>query len=90
MVDVKLKKSEVTLVKKYCSRASDRDLALLADCLPQTMMGDRAAACEVLQGDKEIDMWLSAASGADEWFFKADSIGDFASIEIEARSKKAK
>lgn len=90
MVDMKLKKSEVTLVKKYCSRVSDRDLSLLADCLPQTMMGDRSLACDVFQADKEIDMWLSAASGADEWFFKADSIGEFASIEMETRSKKAK
>jgi hypothetical protein len=87
--DLKLTKSEVTLVKRYCSRVSDDDLAVLASHLPQEMMGDRARACEILQEDKEIDAWLGLASGVDEWFVKADSIGEMACVERDVRSKKA-
>jgi hypothetical protein len=53
------------------------------------VVGDRSAACDILQKDKEIDRWLACAMSADEWFFKADSIGEIASLEAEARSKKA-
>lgn len=89
MVDFKLGKSEVGLIKKYCSRASEEHLLVLASSLPQSVMGDRSEACAILQEDKEMDKWLSHASGADDWFFKVDSIGDFASLELEARSKKS-
>lgn len=89
MPDLKLGKSELTLIKKYCSRVEDADLCLLACSLPQRVVGDRSAACEVLQKDKEIDKWLACAASADDWFFKADSIGEIASLEAEARAKKA-
>lgn len=88
-VDVKLGKSEIGLIKKYCSRASDEHLSMLASSLPQSVMGDRAAACEILQEDKEIDKWLAHAASADDWFAKVDSIGEFAIAEIQARSKKS-
>lgn len=87
--DFKLTKSEVTLVKRYCSRVSDENLAVLASHLPQEMIGDRARACEILQQDKEIDSWLGLAAGVEEWFFKADSIGEMACLESEIRSNKA-
>lgn len=85
---VKLTKSEVSLIKRYCSRASDEDLSTLSSYLPQTFGGDRAFASEILQADKEMDTWLVLASGVDELFVKMDSIGEFASIEREARSNK--
>ena len=51
---------------------------------------DSAAGLERLkQKDKEIDKWLACAASADEWFFKADSIGEIASLEADARAKKA-
>ena len=89
MVDSKLGKSEVLLIKKYCIRASDEDLSLLASALPQSIMGDRSAACDVLQKDKEIDKWLTYAANVDDFFSKIDAIGDFAVLEIEARAKKS-
>jgi hypothetical protein len=89
MPDLKLAKSELTLIKKYCSKIDDVDLCTLACSLPQQVVGDRSAACDILQKDKEIDRWLACAMSADEWFFKADSIGEIASLEAEARSKKA-
>ena len=88
MVNFKLGKSEMALIKSYCSRVTDDNLSLLASSLPQSVIGDRAAACEILQKDKEIDKWLSYASSAGDWFSKIDSIGDFAAQEQEARSKK--
>lgn len=89
MPELKLGKSELTLIKKYCSRVDDADLCTLACSLPQRVLGDRSAACEIFQKDKEIDRWLACAASADEWFFKADSIGEMAALEAEARSKKA-
>lgn len=87
-VSNKLGKSEVNLIKQYCSRVSDEDLAVLAEILPQTIAFDRSAACEILQKDKEVDRWLAQASGPDELFSKIDGIGEFAAAEIENRSKK--
>jgi len=87
--EVKIGKSEMGLIKKYCSRASDENLSVLASSLPQSVMGDRAAACEILQADKEMDKWLGLAASADDWFVKIDSIGEFAIAEIQTRSKKS-
>lgn len=87
--DLRLTKSEVTLVKKYCSRVSDDNLAVLASHIPQEMMGDIAKACEILQEDEEVNSWLVLATGVDDWFMKVDSIGEMASVERDSRSKKA-
>lgn len=89
MPELKLGKSELTLIKKYCSRVDDADLCALACSLPQHVIGDRSAACDILQKDKEIDRWLACAVSADDWFFKADSVGEIAALEAEARAKKA-
>lgn len=84
----RLGKSEMNLVKQYCSRVSDEDLQVLADLLPQTVAFDRSSACAILQKDKEVDRWLSLAAGADDWFAKVDGIGDQAALEMESRAKK--
>lgn len=89
MRELKLVKSELGLIKKYCTRIEDADLCLLACSLPQRVVGDRAAACEVLQKDKEMDKWLASSLSAEEWFFKADTIGEIAALEAESRAKKA-
>lgn len=86
----KLGKSEVSLIKAYCSRLSDEHLQILSQLLPQQIIGDRSEACEILQQDKEIDKWLSQASSAEDWFSKADSIGESSLLEIEARNSKKK
>ena len=84
----KVGKSEATLVKEFCSRASDDDLRMLADLLPQTWAFDRAIACTALQRDIQIDRWLSQATGAEDWFVRADSVGDAAAAELDRRSAK--
>lgn len=86
----KLGKSEVSLMKEYCTRASEEDLVALVELLPQTIAGDRASACTILQRDKEVDRWLAQASGADDWFAKVDGIGEQAELELQARSRKSK
>jgi hypothetical protein len=83
-----LGKSEISLIKNYCSRLSDEDLAKVSELLPQTIAGDRSSACAILENDKEIDRWLSLANGAEDFFVRVDSIGEFAIIELEERSKK--
>lgn len=84
----KLGKSEVNLLKQYCSRLSEQDISMLSQLLPQTIAFDRSEACSILQKDKEVDRWLSQASGSDDWFMKIDSIADFVAAEMESRSKK--
>ncbi|NBT59210.1 hypothetical protein EBT16_10550, partial [bacterium] len=73
----------MNLVKQYCSRVSDEDLAVLVDLLPQKVAFDRSSACAILQKDKEVDRWLSQAAGAEDWFIKVDGIGDQAILEME-------
>lgn len=87
---VKLGKSEVNLIKQYCSRLSDQDISVLSQLLPQTIAFDRSEACSILQRDKEVDKWLMQASGSDDWFAKVDSIADFIVAEMESRLKKKK
>jgi uncharacterized membrane protein YcaP (DUF421 family) len=89
-VKKKIGKSEVSLIKEYCSRVTDEDLQNLSQLLPQQIAGDRSLACATLQKDKEVDKWLAQASSAEEWFNKVDSIGEIASAEIEVRNSKKK
>jgi hypothetical protein len=86
----KLGNSEISLIKDYCSRVSDDDLHALATLLPQSIAGDRSMACGILQRDKEVDRWLAQAAGWDDWFSRADAIGEFAAIEADLRAKKSK
>lgn len=86
--EFKLSKSEINLIKNYCSRASDEDLSVIASSLPQAVIGDRAAACEIFQKDKEMDRWLTLAANVTDFFSKIDSVGDFAILELQARAKK--
>lgn len=83
-------KSEVGLVKDFCSRMSDDDLKSLADLLPQTIAFDRSSACSVLQKDAQADRWLQQATGADDLFARIDSIGDVAAEELQSRASKKK
>lgn len=84
----KVGKSEVSLVKEFCARASDEDLRFLADLLPQTIAFDRSSACAVLQKDGQVDKWLQQAAGWEDLFTRIDSIGDVAADELQSRSKK--
>jgi hypothetical protein len=87
--EYKLTKSESVLLKNYCSRVSDEELFILASSLPQSVIGDRSLACDILQKDKEIDRWLMLAPSADDWFSKIDNIGEFAVLEIQSRTNKS-
>jgi predicted RNA-binding Zn ribbon-like protein len=86
----KLGKSEITLIKEYCSRLSDEDLQSLSALLPQTIAGDTSRACDWFQGDLQIDRWLSQAMGADDWFARVDGIGELVEIELNSRLSKKK
>lgn len=86
----KLGKSEITLIKDYCGRLSDEDLNMIASLLPQSISGDRSNACSILQKDKEVDRWLSQATGAEDWFSRVDAIGEIALVEAETRNNNTK
>lgn len=88
-MDFKLTKTEIKLIKKYCSKISDDKLQILSETLPQSVTGDRSNACSILQEDEHIDGWLSHMSGAEEWFSKVDSIGEFATLEMQDRFRKS-
>lgn len=84
----KVGKSEVALLKEFCTRSSEEDLRMLADLLPQTVAFDRSVACSILQKDNQIDRWLTQAASADDWFVRVDSVGDAAAAELEQRATK--
>jgi hypothetical protein len=84
----KVGKSEVNLVKEFCTRTAEEDLRALADLLPPTVAFDRLLACSILQNDAQVDKWLQQATGADDWFARIDSIGDVAAAELNSRSSK--
>ncbi len=84
-----LERTEVKLLKNYCSKISDEDLLVLSTCLPQNIIGDRAEACYILQKDESVNGWLTHASSAEDWFNKVDSIGEYANLEIQERLKKS-
>ena len=86
----KVGKSEVALIKEFCGRASEEDLRILADLLPQTIAFDRSLACDILQKDNQVDRWLAQASGSDDLFVRIDSIGDTAAGELEHRNASNK
>lgn len=84
----KIGKSEVSLVKDFCSRSNDDDLRLLAEFLPPKVAFDRASACLILQKDQQVDRWLQQSSGYDDFLCRIDSIGDFAAEEMNVRMSK--
>ena len=86
----KVGKSEIGLIRDFCSRASDDDLKFLADLLPQTIAFDRSSACSILQKDVQVDRWLQQATGSDDLFARIDSIGDVAVEELQSRASKKK
>lgn len=84
-----LERTEIKLIKNYCTKISDEDLLILSTHLPQNIIGDRANACHILQKDESVNGWLTHASNAEDWFNKVDTIGEFASLEIQERLKKS-
>lgn len=76
------------MVKEFCARASDEDLRLLADLLPQTLAFDRAVACSVLENDAQADRWLQQSTSAEDFFTRVDAIGDVAAEELQSRLRK--
>lgn len=90
MVQAKRKvgKSELGLLKDFCSRSSDESLNVLADLLPQTIGFDRSKACSILQEDQQVDRWLAQATDSEDWFNRVDSVGPAAVAELESRRTK--
>lgn len=86
----KLGKSEITLVKEYCSRLSDEDLHTVATMLRDEFSGDVLVALEIFEKDAQVDRWLSQATGNEDLRMRADGIGEFASMELNSRLSKKK
>jgi hypothetical protein len=86
----RLGKSEISLIKEYCSRLAEEDLQMVTTLLPQSIAGDVSAACELFQRDSQIDLWLVQASSSEDWFARIDGIGEFANMELESRFSKKK
>lgn len=86
----KLGKSEISLIKEYCSRLSDEDLQMITMLLPQSIAGDTSLACDLLQKDVQIDRWLTQATSSEDWFSRIDGIAELATIELDSRLSKKK
>lgn len=86
----KLGKSEISLIKEYCSRLSDEDLQTVAAMLRDEFASDVGVAMEMFQKDVQVDRWLAQSTGNDDLRMRIDGIGEFASIEINSRLSKKK
>jgi phosphoenolpyruvate carboxylase len=86
----KLGKSEITLIKEYCSRLSDEELQTVATMLRDEFSYDICVALEIFQKDVQVNRWLSQSTGNEDLRVRADGIGELALIEINLRLSKKK
>jgi len=86
----KLGKSEISLIKEYCSRLSDEDLQTVAMMLRDEFASDVGVALEIFQKDVQVDRWLTQATGNEDLRMRVDGIGEFAQLEINTRLSKKK
>jgi hypothetical protein len=86
----KLVKSEISLIKEYCSRLSDEDLQTVAVMLRDEFASDIYVALEMFQKDVQVDRWLAQSTGNDDLRMRADGIGEFAFMEMNSRLSKKK
>lgn len=86
----KLGKSEISLIKEYCSRLSDEDLQTVAVMLRDEYAGDVFVAMEMFQKDVQVDRWLAQSTGNEDLRMRMDGIGELAHIEMNARLSKKK
>jgi len=86
----KLGKSEMSLIKEYCSRLSDEDLQTVAMMLRDEFSYDVCLAMEIIQKDVQADRWLTQATDNEDLRMRLDGIGEFASMEINSRLSKKK
>ena len=63
-------------LREYVRRLSDDDFRFLCSRFSQMLCGDRAEILEFVSRNKEIDRWLSSASGSKELFDLVDQLGD--------------
>jgi len=86
----KLVKSEISLIKEYCSRLSDEDLQTVAVMLRDEFASDIYVALEMFQKDVQVDRWLAQSTGNEDLRMRADGIGEFAFMEMNSRLSKKK
>jgi hypothetical protein len=86
----KLGKSEISLIKEYCSRLSDEDLQTVAAMLRDEFASDVGVAMEMFQKDVQVDRWLAQSTSNDDLRTRIDGIGELASIEMNSRLSKKK
>ena len=86
----KLGKSEITLIKEYCSRLSDEDLQTVAVMLQDEFSYDVYFALEIFQKDAQVDRWLTQSTGNEDLRMRVDGIGELAVIEMNSRLSKKK
>lgn len=86
----KLGKSEITLIKEYCSRLSDEDLQTVATMLRDEFASDVSVAMEIFQKDVQVDRWLAQSTGNDDLRMRIDGIGELAQLETNSRLSKKK
>lgn len=86
----KLGKSEISLIKEYCSRLSDEDLQIVSTMLQNEFSYDVCVALEIFQKDVQVDRWLTQSTCNEDLRMRVDGIGELALIEINSRLSKKK
>jgi len=61
-----------TIVREYAQSISDGQLELLTLRLTQRLQGDVAYVLDVLSGDRNVDLLLSSAKSAEDFFDMID------------------
>ena len=86
----KLVKSEISLIKEYCSSLSDEDLHTVVVMLRDEFALDIGVAMEIFQKDVPVDRWLAQSTGNDDLRMRVDGIGEFAFMEANSRLSQKK
>lgn len=65
---------KTNVVTEYVRRVSDDVLSELRSRMRQDLEGDKAAVCDILSQDKELDRWLAKATDAEDFYEMMDQV----------------
>jgi len=78
-------KKYVDMVKDYIKKLTDDDIDYIRDRLLRRIGSDVAEVVEMLQGNPEMDWWLTQAETADDFFDMVDQVDSLVQQEAKKR-----
>ncbi|MCK9458451.1 MAG: hypothetical protein M0R80_02260 [Proteobacteria bacterium] len=76
------------VVSEYVRRLSDDTLFELRNRIRQDLEGDKAAVCNILAQDKEVDRWLLKATNAEDFYEMMDQVEEAVMREYGRRDQE--